>query len=151
MVKEMMHARGSTSGNMRYSVGRIVIGTLIFTSANIAVASAVKGKTDSSTMRYAIEAAFGSSGKRFTSRFEVDEGETIEVRSDQAGMFLVGRFQVHKASSAETVQIKAKINNDGLTVAQSTLISTLGQSSGILIDTEQGPVELNLLVTELAR
>lgn len=65
-------------------------------------------------------------------------------------MLLVGEFQVHKTDSSRTVQIKANIKRDGMTVAQPTLISTLGQSSGILIDTEEGPVELSLLVTALA-
>lgn len=137
--------------NMQYAVGRIVIGNLIFTSANIAVASSANDKTISGTMLYTVEVAFIASGKRFASRFKVGESEIIEVRSDHADMLLVGTVQVHKTGSAKTVQIKAKINNGGLTVVQSTLISTLGQSSGMVIDTEQGPVDLNLLVTELAQ
>lgn len=143
--------RDNQHDNTRHAAGRIVIGSLIFTSTNIAMASAVNDKTPRGTTRYAIEAAFSASGKRFAPRFEVDEGERLEVRSDHAGMLLVARFEVHKTSSATAVQIKTRINDGARTVAQSTLISTLGQSSGILIDTVQGPVELSLLIAELAR
>lgn len=146
----MMNPYKKSPENMRYAVGRIVMGSLIFTSANIVVASAVNDKPASGARRYTIEATFDSSEKRFMFRFEADEGEIVEVRSNHAGMLLIGKLQVHKTSSAKSVQIKTTIKSGVATIARSTLISTLGQPSGILIDTDHGPVALNLLIAELA-
>ena len=134
---------------MQYAVGRIVIGTLIFTSANIALASPMSDKGTSGNTRYVVETSFSASGKRYTSRFEVDEGENVRVQPEREGMPFAVEFKVYKTDSTKTVKIKAIIKDGDLAVAQPTLISTLGQSSGILIDTEQGPVELSLLVTEI--
>lgn len=92
---------------MQYGAGRIVIGSLVFTSANIALAYCANDK------------AGGATGER----------------------------EMHETASSKTVRFKASIKNVKLHLAQPALNAIPGRTLGILFESEQGPVELSLLVT----
>lgn len=92
---------------LQYGAGRVVIGSLVFMSANIALASRANDKASDKTN----DKANGDKA-----RFAVDTSFRVAGKP---------------------------------TVAQPTLITTLGQPSGIRVDTELGPVEISLLVTGL--
>lgn len=147
-IMNLQHAQPS---KVRRTIGRIVIGSLTFTSAGMALAFRGDSIAMGGAAHYAIDTTFKIAGKSFAPRFQAREGETVTVRSDADGAPFSAEFLVRSAGTPNSVQIKASIKSGDVILAQPVLFSTLGQASGIRIGTEAGQLEVSLVVTELAK
>lgn len=72
------------------------------------------------------------------------------AHGEENGEAFTAELQVGKGTAPNNVYIKASIKRADAILAQPVLLSTLGQRSGMRVDTAAGPLEVSLLVTELA-
>ncbi|TFW31854.1 M56 family metallopeptidase [Massilia horti] len=152
LVKErIMSLQQAQPSHMRRIAGRFVLASVILSAMSIALAARTDNEMPANAKKYNIDMKLVVDGQASTPRFEVSDGGKFAVRTDANGKKWAAEFVVSKASQPNSVYIAAKIDEGGKTVAKPSVLAPIGQQSRIRVDTDSGPFDVSMVVTELAR